>query len=60
MENKSFYDINSSSLLIQIFNCDELIIKTGAFEYMQVGTRRLFIMINMIHILSVNDRAKCS
>ncbi|CAG9818961.1 unnamed protein product [Phaedon cochleariae] len=35
METKSFYNINSSSLLIQMQNCDEIIIKTGAFEYIQ-------------------------
>ncbi|XP_074033016.1 uncharacterized protein [Leptinotarsa decemlineata] len=35
MEKKSFYNINSSSLLIQIRNCDEIVIRTGAFEYVQ-------------------------
>lgn len=37
MEKKSFYHINPSSLLIQIQSCDELIIKTGAFEFVEVS-----------------------
>lgn len=43
LEKKSFYFINSSSLLLQIKNCDELIIKTGAFEYLQVSAKLKYL-----------------
>lgn len=45
MENKSFFDINSPSLLIEVMNCDELVIKTGAFENVQV--RVLLTLISL-------------
>ncbi|XP_060535523.1 uncharacterized protein LOC132707628 [Cylas formicarius] len=37
IETKSFYNINSSSLLVQIIGCDDLVINNGAFEEM-LGT----------------------
>lgn len=38
IERKTFYNLSSSSLLIEIQNCDQLIIKTGAFENILVIT----------------------
>ncbi|XP_050514618.1 uncharacterized protein LOC126889924 isoform X1 [Diabrotica virgifera virgifera] len=54
MEKKSFYYITSSSLLIQIQNCDELIIKTGAFEYLQSSVS---IEVFNVHYVSVEPAA---
>ncbi|CAG9855694.1 unnamed protein product [Phyllotreta striolata] len=50
MEKKSFYLINSSSLLIQIKNCDELIIKTGAFEQLQSSVTTEIFDVDFISI----------
>ncbi|XP_056648045.1 uncharacterized protein LOC130452678 [Diorhabda sublineata] len=52
MENKSFYHITSSSLLIQIKNCDELIIKTGAFDYLQSSVSTEVFDVNFASIES--------
>lgn len=40
IDRKSFYNLTYSSLLIEIKNCDQLIIKTGAFDNM--GVRFIF------------------
>ncbi|RZC41897.1 uncharacterized protein BDFB_008920, partial [Asbolus verrucosus] len=38
METQSFHNVTSPSLIIQIQNCDQLSIKTGAFESVQSST----------------------
>ncbi|KAJ8975743.1 hypothetical protein NQ317_015365 [Molorchus minor] len=50
IERKAFYNIDSSSLLIEIQNCDELIIKAGAFEYIQSSVSIEIISTNFVTI----------
>lgn len=37
IDTKSFQSINSSQLLVEIKDCDEVTVKTGAFDNMQVS-----------------------
>ena len=45
MEKQSFRNVTTPSLLIQIQNCDQLSIKTGAFESLQVG----IVCVDQVH-----------
>nr|CAI5856264.1 unnamed protein product [Callosobruchus analis] len=50
IEKKSFYYINSSSLLIQIQNCDQLKVKTGAFELVSSSITTEIVNISYVTI----------
>ncbi|KAJ8910283.1 hypothetical protein NQ315_016100 [Exocentrus adspersus] len=50
MEKRTFFNVNSPSLLIQIQNCDELLIKTGAFENIQSSLSTEIIDVNYVVI----------
>lgn len=50
MDSKSFYNLSSSSLNVIIKNCDQLLIKTGAFDNMQGFVSADIIGINYVQI----------